>query len=782
MRVRGEFPAPRDSDSVALRTGRKVTWTKIQADKDGWITADVLGGGYAFATIDNDGPERVMILDAAGHTTVFVNGEPRVGDPYEYGYVRLPILLKHGRNEFLFACGRGRFRAKLVDPPAPFFFDPLDVTTPDFVRGQPERQPYGVVYVNATTEPVGSGSWWSAAESRSYYFPPLSIRKVALEFAYDGKNDDPQVQHAASRANYTAKSWLHFRVREPGQTRKITFISDIDGSAQYYALNPAATTAANPALVLSLHGAAVEATSQADAYAPKSWADIVCPTNRRPYGFDWEDWGRLDALEVLEHAIAMLDPDASSIYLTGHSMGGHGAWQLGALFPDRFAAIGPSAGWISFSTYAGGTSRPTTQAASPIAELMRRANGASDTAAFIHNYAAEGVYILHGADDDNVPVEQARQMQKLLAPFHHDVTYHEEPHAGHWWDKSDKPGADCVDWPAMWEFFLRHRLPEMRAVREVNFTTPNPGVSARCHWLTIEAQLHAMIPSAAHIRVEPEHARFVGTTQNVARLSLDLLPIAPIHRDELTLELDGQAIKVKPSSTATRVCLQRAEQGWKSIPEPSKLLKGPGRAGPFKDAFRNRMIFVYGTHGTAEENAWALAKARFDAETFWYRGNGSVPVIPDTMFDPADNPDRNVILYGHADMNSRWPLLLGDSPVHVRRGGVTIGLRDIRGADLACLFVRPRPGSDRACVGAIAGTGMNGMRVTERLPIFVSGVGFPDCTIIGADAFQKGLAGLRAAGFFGNDWSIERGEFVFSDDGKHDDLTTQRPAPPATQP
>ena len=40
--------------------------------------------------------------------------------------------------------------------------------------------------------------------------------------------------------------------------------------------------------------------------------------------------------------------------------------------------------------------------------------------------------------------------------------------------------------------------------------------------------------------------------------------------------------------------------------------------------------------------------------------------------------------------------LLADSPVQVRRGLVTVGDRGEGGEDLACLFVRPRPGSDRA--------------------------------------------------------------------------------------
>ncbi len=98
----------------------------------------------------------------------------------------------------------------------------------------------------------------------------------------------------------------------PGQARKRTFRSTIDGSVQYYGLVPArpepgknrrpTKTPRRPGLVLTLHGAAVEAIGQAEAYAGKPGLHIVAPTNRRPYGFDWEDWGRLDAIEVLERA------------------------------------------------------------------------------------------------------------------------------------------------------------------------------------------------------------------------------------------------------------------------------------------------------------------------------------------------------------------------------------------------------------------------------------------------------------------------------------------------
>src|SRR5262249_7420288 len=160
-----------------------------------------------------------------------------------------------------------------------------------------------------------------------------------------------------------------------------------------------------------------EASGQAACFSPKTWAHVVATTNRRPYGFDWEDWGRLDAMEVLELATKELSTDPRRTYLTGHSMGGHGTWHLGATFPDRLAAIGPSAGWISFWSYAGARKpeNPT-----PVDELLLRCTNPSDTLALAHNYAQHGIYVLHGDRDDTVPVQQARTMRQVLAGFHPD--------------------------------------------------------------------------------------------------------------------------------------------------------------------------------------------------------------------------------------------------------------------------------------------------------------------------------------------------------------------------
>ena len=276
----------------------------------------------------------------------------------------------------------------------------------------------------------------------------------------------------------------------------------------------------------------------------------------------------------------------------------------------------------------------------------------------------------------------------------------------------------------------------------------------------IAAQEHALNKSSVVIHYDPDGRKFDGTTENVARLALTFDHVPP--GGEITVKLDGDGMeKISQPGRGEKIWFGRRGGKWAIADAPSLGEKGPHRCGPFKEAFGHQMMFVYATKGTPEENAWAFANARFDAETWWYRGNGSVDLVSDAAFDPTREKDRGVVLYGNADNNSAWPALLAGSPVQVRRGVVRIGEKEEHREDLACLFCRPRPGSDRASVAVISGSGMAGLRLTDRMPYFMAGVAYPDCTVFGIDTLRKGSAGVRAAGYFGNDWSVERGEFAW---------------------
>ncbi len=772
--IAGRWTPPTAGQSLTLPDGSSKTWAAVSAGDDGVIRHEALEGGYAYAAIEAD-REEVMLLQASGHSMVYANGEPRAGDPYQWGFVRIPVLLKCGTNEFLFACGRGELRAKLVEPESPLMLDASDATLPDLLVGEAPKLWVAVVVINATTKPLRDASLTVRYGGRDQValvpsIPALSVRKVGFQIIGQepaepkvGPVELVLVRHGAEQC----RASLPLRARQPTETYKRTFVSAIDGSVQYYAVTPmrldTASSTGNmpvpptqPALFLSLHGAGVEALGQASCYANKTWGHVVAPTNRRPFGFDWEDWGRVDALEALADAERHFGTDPQRTYLTGHSMGGHGTWQIGVQCPDRFAAIAPSAGWISFWSYAGGE---RFNEATPIENILRRATNPSDTLGLSHNYLHYGIYILHGERDDNVPVEQARTMREQLAKYHSNFAYYERPGAGHWW------GNECVDWPALFEFLRQNTRPATHMVRHVEFVAANPVISATCDWATIEAQTRSLELSRIDLQLEPQERLLRGTTENVARLALALQTGGQPHfllepNQPLNLDLDGDRLENVPWPTDTGALrLARQNGHWQVIAGPPDLrLKGPHRGGPFKEAFGHRVQLVYGTRGSPEENAWAQGKARYDAEVFWVRGNGSLDVLADVEFNAAAEPERSVVLYGNAATNGAWPALLAGSPVQVTSGRVQVGERELAGDDLAVLAIYPRPaaaGTNRALVGAVSGTGLAGLRLTERLPYFVSGVAYPDWIVIGPDMLESGAGGVRTAGFFGNDWQID---------------------------
>jgi len=184
------------------------------------------------------------------------------------------------------------------------------------------------------------------------------------------------------------------------------------------------------------------------------------------------------------------------------------------------------------------------------------------------------------------------------------------------------------------------------------------------------------------------------------------------------------------------------------------------QVGPFKRVFDNHFMLVYGTKGTPEENAWALNKARFDAEQFYYRGNGSVDVMSDKEYLAHPDSKRNVVLYGSSDTNaafdqfrtSTWmgsgnraPRISVDRPSKSADAFPDVPLYQWAGDHLAGLLIGEMKGR---CVAVVGGTDIQSSRLTDRLPYFTSGVAYPDWTIFTADVLTKGNGGIVDAGFF----------------------------------
>lgn len=771
--VKDKFDSPEAGDKLKLNETTTAVWKKINSDNTGWFEDSTLSGGYAYLRIDSE-KERIVTFEGMAYLMFYDNGSPRIGNIYQYredwqpwepnfSFCLLPVKIKKGKNEFLFATYGGRIKVKINDVYKKAALNLKDLTIPDIRINESGEFFGGLVVMNNSVNRIKNytlvteGEGLTKTEITVPAIQPLSVRKVRFNFntqqVLTAGKKDIKIRLLDENKNLIDSGTIQINITDNTSTYKRTFVSNIDGSVQYFAVNPSTVTNKEQALFLALHGAAVEGSGHANSYFNKNWGTIVSPTNRRPYGFNWEDWGRMDALEVLDLAKKSFQIDENRVYLTGHSMGGHGTWHLGGTYPDKFAAIGPSAGWISFWSYRYDNKyNPSNN----VLKLIDRTGNQSNTYKLAQNYSQLGVYIIHGKDDDNVRVDQSYGMIKELEKTHKDFVFHEQPGAGHWWDNSDDRGADCVDWKPMFDFFARHSRPLPERILNINFTTANPGISASNNWLAIYDQEKYLEWSNVNLTLEPGNQKVKGTTENVKILSID----NNIFTGKVfTAALDNQEIK-DIIITGEKTWFEKTEGNWKIIEKPALKNKGPHRYGLFKDAFRNNMLFVYSTNGSKIENEWSEHKARYDAEHFWYQGNGSVEIIADTDFDKETYKDRNIIIYGNSETNKIWKVLLKDCPIQIKDGELIVGDKKYKGDDIGCLFIYPNKENQFTSIGVVGGTGLEGMRLQGKRPYMSPGFTLPDYTVFNPEIINNDENGYLEAGFFDSEWTLKKAERI----------------------
>ncbi len=748
--------------------GQAMVWKAVTADSANRLFLRGQGrgffgrSGYIYLTYNSD-KDQTALLNAKGNSSVYVNGVLHAGDPYASGWLYIPVNLKKGLNEFYV---RGTFVvADLVFPSKEVFINIEDPTLPFIVPGADNKNLMGaVVLINTTQKELKGLKIKSSIAGKEMVtdvpaIPSMSTRKIMFRFdgsGVSGKGKFDCQLSVIDKGKVIDETKLQIESVNAGEQYSSTFISAIDGSLQYYAVTPQSSAATEgSALFLSVHGAGVEAIGQARAYKPKDWGNLVAATNRRPRGFNWEDWGRLDALEVLNIAKEKFKPDPQHIYLTGHSMGGHGTWFLGATYPDKWAGIAPCAGYPTLKGYGSADGLIPDSSNSPVEQLLLRSSNQSDVIKLTTNYKPFGVYIFHGDSDRTVSVNYARQMRNLLGDFHKDYSYYEYPGGEHWF------GDHSVDWKPLFDFFKWHSRAVDSAVDHIDFTTASPGISPSFRWASIEQQSYPLQYSRIQLHRNRKAGTISGITENVRLLKLILQDFAANAAIKISLD-NKETIEYTTKTTGDSLFLLKEADKWIVSSKPSLREKGPHRYGTFKEAFNNKMVFVYSTGGTKAENEWSLAKAKYDAETWYYRGNGAVDIVADKDFSLAKYKDRGVVLFGNKSSNSAWKELLSDCPIQVERNKITAGNKTWQGENLGAYFTWPLRNSNTASVSVITGSGLGGMKAANANQYFAGASGFPDFMIFDLDMLQTGALGVKFAGFFDNSWKLDSNNFAES--------------------
>lgn len=200
-------------------------------------------------------------------------------------------------------------------------------------------------------------------------------------------------------------------------------------------------------LIVFLHGSGesgtdgwapvVQGIGRAIMAAPEKWPFIVIFPQKPEVGDEWEQLDDV-VMAMLRSAEKEYKVDKSRLYLTGLSMGGHGAWTLGAAHPDLWAAIAPIAGYAD--------------AADPT--LKRRplprpffTGSAADLAVHLKHMP---VWAFHGAADDVVPLKDDQSIVSALNAFGNNAKLTLYPGVGHGaWDQAYQT-ENLGDW------FLTH--------------------------------------------------------------------------------------------------------------------------------------------------------------------------------------------------------------------------------------------------------------------------------------------------------------------------------------
>jgi len=748
---------------------RNVRWDTIQRY---YGTAGVICAGYAYTRFECAGACRAM-AKAERLGGFVLNGRSYLGDVYGNGWFETPAQLDSGTNHVLLRIsgyGDERVRFRLLPVTSPVDIVARDVTAPDLVPDSGQTAWFGIPLVNNTPDRIGQVKLQLRllndsviADTVVRNLPGFGVKKMPLlvhlpPTPYDSaglslvvRADMADTASALDlRDRDVVSETLRLPFRKPHEPRRQTFMSGMDSSCQYYAVTYPRdfdATRRYPA-IFTLHGAGVEAWGQANAYRQKDWAFVVAPTNRRRYGFDWQDWGRLDALEVLDTVLSRLPIDPDRVLLCGGSMGGHGDWHVGLNHPDRFAVVAPQASWPTHQLYVPWFLQRSAIFAQPGQLAIRdKALRSDNVPALLSNALNLPYFVVHGGDDDNVPTLHGRNFALWLDELGQEFRYREVPGRGHWWS-DESLGITVADDTAMMNYIRDKR--RVSAPRHVRFRSGDLGTSYRAYWVSIEQAKTIGQDAAIEARADDSIVRV--STENVARFRLHL-DGPPFSQTRIRVEVDGQRIGRPfelPSHPAFHKSRGRWQPGGARLREPHKT---PDRYGPAKQAMMRPFVLVYGTGDTSAAD-FLRHTATQEALRWWLIANGSTEVLPDTETTDSVIAGRNLVLYGGPAENSVSRRIAHALPVQTRDGHLFVGTEDM-GDSLAAILVFPNPLNPERLALVRMGTDPENTRLASFWGIVSSGVGVPDFMVFDKRARRYGWSGVRAAGFFGPDWNLD---------------------------
>ena len=426
-------------------------------------------------------------------------------------------------------------------------------------------------------------------------------------------------------------NWQHDELTVRG------FYSRIDDSPQPYGLViPKGLGNDKPVpLYVWLHGRGDKTTDIHFVRERLSKVGQISPDNAivlHPFGrqcIGYKSAGETDVLEAINHVKQNYNIDADRVVLMGFSMGGAGAWHLGAHFTDQFVAVSPGAGFAETARYQ--KLSPEKIAATPWYE--RTLWSQYDVPNYVRNYFNVPVVCYSGEKDRQI--QAARVMEEAFREHGEQLEHVIGPEMGHKYDKASL--ADIMSKMAVAARRGRNRNPEMLHIQ--TRTLRYPGM----HWVRIDRLGKHWDDSTVDVKRVGDAA--VVTTKNIRQLTLD-----PIPSGVKRLIVDGTTL---PVDAASMVLSKSGSWGIGPLKSDGGLAKKPGLQGPIDDAFVERFLVVTPDGSTDRElDRWVESELQHLRDRWASLFRARLPEKRADEVTEEDIRDANLIVFGFNYNNS----------------------------------------------------------------------------------------------------------------------------------
>jgi pimeloyl-ACP methyl ester carboxylesterase len=517
----------------------------------------------------------------------------------------------------------------------------------------------------------------------------LKALRYALDFDewYDKKPEDG-VKKANALLNEAKKRIAALKENKtpwmegPGQ-KVLGFYSGIDGSPQPYGVEiPEEVKIGDEKIPMWvwLHGRGDTATDLHFVYSrlmakkpgqfqPKG-SIVIHPFGR--YCNGWKSAGETDVFECRDDAIDRFNVDTNRIALAGFSMGGAGAWHLGAHYPDQWACVHTGAGFADVKRY-----QKLTPDKYPV-DYEQTMWGLYDVPDYARNFL--NVPLISYSGELDAQRDSAEYMMEVLAKEGLNTPHLIGPGMGHKYHPETIKEVQALIEKEVAKG--RNNFPD-----EVHIQTKT-ALYGRVKWMNLhgleqswkDARLDAKVLDGKTLEVK---------TSNVSRIVFYPPPQVRKVGDKLTLKIDGQtlAMQIGPElakfenflSPGPRVpnslCRLIKENGqWRDFGNATPFQhegpeggKGGAHPGPMDTSFMKPFLVVLpdGKSSSNYLDAWVeIESAHF--LTRWrglMRGDARVVKASEIKDVYEAGKTASLILWGTPESNSCIKALLSSLPM-----------------------------------------------------------------------------------------------------------------------